>query len=87
MSQKEKDKYHILTHIYRLEKWYRRIYLKGSNGKTDIESRLMDMRRGDGRVRCMERVIWKLSLSYVKEIATGNLLYGSGNSNRYSVSS
>ena len=22
VSQKEKDKYHILTHIYDLEKWY-----------------------------------------------------------------
>ena len=29
----------------------------------------------------MERVIWKLILSYVKWIAKGNLLYGSGNSN------
>ena len=29
----------------------------------------------------MERVTWKLILSYVKWIANGNLLYGSGNSN------
>ena len=32
------------------------------------------------RVRCMERVTWKLTLPYVKQIANGNLLYGSGNS-------
>ena len=29
-----------------------------------------------------ERVTWKLTLPYVKQIANGNLLYGSGNSNR-----
>ena len=43
----------------------------------------MDMRRGEERVRCMEREIWKLTLPYVKKIANGNLLYGSGNSNRH----
>ena len=60
--------------------------LQGGNGETDIENRLMDMGRGEERVRCMERVRWKLTLPYVKEIAQGNLLYGSGNSNRGSVS-
>ena len=34
--------------------------------ETDIENRLMDMGRGKERVRCMERVIWKLTLPYVK---------------------
>ena len=29
-----------------------------------------------------ERVTWKLTLSYVRQIANGNLLYVSGNSNR-----
>ena len=42
----------------------------------------MDMGRGEERVRSMERVIWKLTLPYVKQIANRNLLYGSGNSNR-----
>ena len=37
------------------------------------------------RVRCMERVTWKLKLPYVKQIAKGNLLYISGISNRVSV--
>ena len=46
----------------------------------------MDMGRGQERVRCMERVTWKLTSPYVKNIAKGNLLYGSGNSNRGSVS-
>ena len=40
----------------------------------------MDMGRGEERVRCMERVTQKLKLPYVKQIANGNLLYGSGNS-------
>jgi len=34
----------------------------GNNGETDIENRLMDMGRGEKRVRCMERVTWKLTL-------------------------
>ena len=38
----------------------------------------MDMGRGEERVRCMERVTWKLTLPYIKQIANGNLLYGSG---------
>ena len=58
----------------------------GQQWRTDIENRLLDMGRGEERVWCMEKVTWKLSLLYVKYIATGNLLYGSGNSNRGSVS-
>ena len=46
----------------------------------------MDMGRGEERVRCMKRVTWKLTLPYVKQLANGNLLYDSGNSNRGSVS-
>ena len=40
--------------------------LQGSNGKKDTENRLMDMGRGEQRVRCMERVTRKLPLTYVK---------------------
>ena len=64
VSQKEKDKYHSNTYIWNLEKWYRRIYLLGSNGETDIENRLMDVGRGEERVKRMERVTWKLTLPY-----------------------
>ena len=39
----------------------------------------MVMGRGEERVRCMERVTWKLTLPYIKQIANGNLLYDSGN--------
>ena len=41
----------------------------------------MDMGRGKERARCMKTVTWKLTLPYVKEIANGNLLCGSGNLN------
>ena len=39
----------------------------------------MDMGRRE-KVRCMERVTWKHTLLYVKQIANGNFLYGSENS-------
>ena len=55
--------------------------------KTDLENRLMDMERGEEMVRCVQRVTRKLTSSYVKYIANGNLLYVSGNPNRGSVSS
>ena len=38
----------------------------GNNGETDIENRLVDVGRGEKRVRWMERVTWKLTLPYVK---------------------
>ena len=37
VSQKERDKYHILIHIQNLEKWFWRIYLQDSSGETDRE--------------------------------------------------
>ena len=40
--------------------------LQGSSGEADIENRLVAMGRGEERVRCMERVTWKLTLPYVK---------------------
>ena len=48
---------------------------------SNVENRLTDMGRGEERVRCMLRVTWTLTLPCVKQIANGNLLYGSGNSN------
>ena len=43
-------------------------------------------KEGEDRARRRERVIWKLTLLYVKQIANGNWLYVSGNSNRGCVS-
>ena len=85
VSQKEKDKYHILTHVYRIQKNGTEEFTYRATVEKQTQ-RLMDMGRGEERVRCMERVTWKLTLPYVKWRANGNLLYGSGNSNRGSVS-
>ena len=46
----------------------------------------MGMARGRReRMRCMERVTWKLIILYVKKIADVNSLYDSANSNMGSV--
>ena len=39
-----------------------------------MENRLMGMGRGEERVRCMERVTWKLTLPYVKQIAFSKMI-------------
>ena len=49
VSQKEKDKYHILTHnIWNLERWYQRSYVQGSKEDTDVKNRLLDSVGGEG---------------------------------------
>ena len=47
------------------------MYLWGNNGETDMENRLMNMGRGEERVRCTARVTWKLTLPYIKQTAMG----------------
>ena len=42
-------------------------FLQGSSRETDMENRLMDMRRGKERVRCMEKVTWTFTLPYIKQ--------------------
>ena len=66
VNQKEKDKYCILIHIYGILKNSNEEFLQGSNGETDIKNRLMNMGRGEERVRCRERVTWKPTLPYIK---------------------
>ena len=39
--------------------------------KKKQENRIMDMGKGEERVRCMERVTWKLTLPYVKRQPMG----------------
>ena len=56
VSQKEKDKYCIITQIYRIQKMVLKNLLKGSNGETVIENKIMNMGRGEESMRCMERV-------------------------------
>ena len=47
----------------------------------------METRGGEGkeRMRCVDRVPWKLTSPYVQQDAKGDLLCDSGNSNRGSV--
>ena len=40
--------------------------MQGGSGETNIKNRLVDLGRGEERVRCAERVPRKLILSYVK---------------------
>ena len=76
VSQRENDKHHILKQYTESRKMalknlflqgiQKNLLLKGNNVETDIENTLLDMGRGEERVRCMERVTWKLTLPYVK---------------------
>ena len=86
VSQKEKDKYRILTYIHGIYKNGTEEFIYRATVEKKTREQTKDMERGEERVICMERVTWKLTLPYVKQITNGNLLYGSGNSNRGSVS-
>jgi len=66
VSQKEKDKHCLLTYIYRIEKNSTERFIFRAGMEKQIGDRLMDMGRGEERVRCMKRVTWKLTLPYVK---------------------
>ena len=59
-SQKEKEKYHILTHIYGTKNLF-----AGQQWR-NRQNRLMDTGRRQERVRWMERVTWNLTLPYAK---------------------
>ena len=42
------------------------LLLKDNSVETDIENRLLDMGRGEERVRRMLKLTWKLIIPYVK---------------------
>ena len=84
------NKYHILTHTHTYgiqREGTDEPISRGSNGEADIENRLMDMGKGEDGEDEMngERSMEAYALSYIKQIANGNLLYDSGNSNWGSV--
>ena len=66
----------ILKNLFTGQQWRNR-HREQTYGHEGVEGRRE-------RVRCMERVTWKLNDTKCK-IANGNLLYVSGNSNRDSV--
>ena len=87
ISQKEKDKYHILKHICGIQKDGTDEPFAGQQGDEDIENRLMTMgggEEGEGEMNG-ESSKEAYTLPYVKQIANGNLLYESGNSNQGSI--
>ena len=68
LSLKEKYKYHILTHIYGIQKddtaeFIFREAMEKQTLRTDLWTWWKERRE---RVRCMERVTWKFSMPYVK---------------------
>ena len=66
LSQKEKYKYHILTHIYGIYKDGTDEFICRAAVEKDIENRPMGL--GEGRRERVrhERVTWKLTIPYVK---------------------
>ena len=75
VSQKEKDKYHILihthththTHIYmESRKMVPKNLFAGQHWRNRHREQTYGRGRGQERVNCMERVPWKLTLPYVK---------------------
>ena len=76
VSQKEEDKYCIIMHIYGIQKnGSEEIIYRAAMEKQTQRIDLTDIGKGEEKVRCMERVTWKLTLPYVKQIANGHLLY------------
>ena len=64
-SQKKKEKYHILTHMYVTHIYGTKNLFAGQQWR-NRQNRLMDMGRRQERVRWMERVTWNLTLPYAK---------------------
>ena len=83
VSQTEKNKYHILTHICGIWKnWYRQSYLQSRNRDTDVENRHMDTKeeKGEGGMNWeIGTDIYTLLILCIKQITNENLLYSPGN--------
>ena len=67
VSQKEKDKYRILMHMCESRKMVPKNLFAGQHWRNrHREQTYRHRERGEERVRCLERVTWKLTLPYVK---------------------
>ena len=71
VSQKVKDKYSFPTHIYRIQKNGTEEFIYRAAMEKQTQRIDLWTWGGEERVRCMERVTWKLTLPYVKQIASG----------------
>ena len=88
VSQKEKDKYHILIHIYGIQKddtdeIIFRAAMEKQIQRTGIWSQGGGRKEKGGTNGDSDMETY--TLPQVKQIANGNLLYDSGNSNQGSV--
>ena len=86
VSQKEKDKYRILTHIYGTQKNGTEEFIYRAAMQKQTQRIDLNMGRREERASCMERVTRKLTLPCVKQMANRNLLCGSGSLNSSYVS-
>ena len=73
-SQKKKNKYCILTHIYEIQgngtdEIICRVSVETQTQRTDLWTQWRGRKE---RVECMEKVTWKHTLPHVKQIANGN---------------
>ena len=66
VSQKEKDKHHILMHIYGSRKMILKNLFIGQQWRDRHGEQIYGYGERRGEVRCMERVTWKLTLPHVK---------------------
>ena len=76
--QNEVSQKHILyinAYRWNLEKWYSWAYLQGRNTDTDIEDRLVDTVGEGGDGTNWQSSTETYTLAYVKQTASGNLLY------------
>ena len=77
-SDRERQTSYINPYIESLERRYWQSYMKGSKGDTDIQNRLLNSVGGEGGM------IWEYNtetytLSHIKQIASGSLMYDVGN--------
>ena len=80
-SKREKQILYTNTYTWNLEKWCWWTYLHSGNRDTDMENRLVDkVGEGEGWTN-WERSMETYILPYVKQRASGNLLYEAENSN------
>ena len=86
LSQKEKDKYCILTHVYRIQKEGTDEPICRATVEMQVQRRDLWTQWGTQRVGQIEKIAWKhVHYQYVKQIARDNLLCKTGSLTQCSV--
>ena len=86
VSQKEKDKYHIISFVHGIQKnGTDELICKAEIRVTDVENKLMVTKRGKGDGKNWEVEIDIHTFIYIKQITNEKLLYTTGNSTQCSV--